>query len=265
MCTHFDHRYEYEYDFPIDLPIKGGVEFIEGHIIAKRYDEEEERRKCSIIPLATGIKVGEYDAIQHISDDLFFVKLDSSETFFDDIAAHHFGIISSKGTALCPIEYAIITIPVDGYVFAMKSDEETHMTDVFLYDLNNRVPSPIIASSNKEIYDIVSELEQGFYKIGIQKDYIGLKSISVPDPHVFDDDFIKLISDKPFANSDIETQERYWIDINAFIPNDNQSYNSFRGWDNYSGDMEDTWDAITGGAYDDMPDGWDGDMEFMGH
>ena len=39
-------------------------------------------------------------------------------------------------------------------------------------------------------------------------------------------------------------------------------------WSGYAGSeysMEDTWNAVTDGAYGDMPDGWDGDLEFMGH
>lgn len=29
--------------------------------------------------------------------------------------------------------------------------------------------------------------------------------------------------------------------------------------------LEDTWDAMTDGMYGDMPEGWDGDLEFLGY
>lgn len=39
----------------------------------------------------------------------------------------------------------------------------------------------------------------------------------------------------------------------------------YNGYHDDSDWMEDTWDAMTDGAYGDMPDGFDGDFSFMGY
>ena len=41
-----------------------------------------------------------------------------------------------------------------------------------------------------------------------------------------------------------------------------------RRYDDYNDDhdwMQDTWDAMTDGMYGDMPDGFDGDFDFLGY
>lgn len=43
------------------------------------------------------------------------------------------------------------------------------------------------------------------------------------------------------------------------------SYNSNEDYNDYEYTLEDTWDAMTDGMYGDMPEGWDGDLEFLGY
>lgn len=219
MSIIYEYEYEYELDFPDNLLMKGNVEFIEGHIIASRYDEEVFLRKYSIIPLETGLKVG---------------------------------------------EYIILTLPVDGYLFAVNFSQDESF-DIYLLDSRGRIPSPLLVAQ-KDQFEFFDALKNGLYKITIQKNCDGLKSISVPDPQIFDSEFTKLISDVSAVNSAKNVDECYWICDSEFFASEGvENYSPDNYGDDYGGDMEDTWDAITGGAYDDMPDGWDGDMEFMGH
>ena len=46
---------------------------------------------------------------------------------------------------------------------------------------------------------------------------------------------------------------------NDYLDHYYDDYNDTSDW------MEDTWDAMTDGAYGDMPDGFDGDFSFMGY
>lgn len=42
-------------------------------------------------------------------------------------------------------------------------------------------------------------------------------------------------------------------------------YNSNEDYYDCEYTLEDTWDAMTDGMYGDMPEGWDGDLEFLGY
>lgn len=65
------------------------------------------------------------------------------------------------------------------------------------------------------------------------------------------------------------------IDNNDIYPSNNDEecyeeelcsdYNCNEDYYDYEYTLEDTWDAMTDGMYGDMPEGWDGDLEFLGY
>ena len=82
-------------------------------------------------------------------------------------------------------------------------------------------------------------------------------------PEIFDDDF----RGRTIENHNLfqNKHERvYWIGTDYRL-------DKYKGCDyetDYSNDdrdyMRDTWDAMTDGMYGDMPDGFDGDFDFLG-
>ena len=231
----------------------------------------------------------------------------------------HLGVISSIGEVLCPTEFDILTFPVDGYVFAIKYiDPPSYLYppkenfdnlyfwqlvclgaidkakkegnykpqyDILLYDLEGRLSSPLTAAYHTTI-DINEEIKKGMFLMTVDTNNNGLKSISVPNPSIFDKEFVQLINGEPSKSKYDNKQPRYWIDgrnalsgleykrkVNGkwmyYDNNGDELYEEpEETWSGYAGSeysMEDTWNAVTDGAYGDMPDGWDGDLEFMGH
>lgn len=277
MKEYYEYEYIDEYNTPTGLSVLSGeIEFIKGHIIATRdnyYYHSLTEKLISIIPITTGISTVEYDFARHINEDVFIVfKSWHCRSFFkesyNEFSDDCFGIISSNGTVLCPLEYSMLTIPVDGYLFAVKYNEKTGLEDLFFVDIKGRITSPLFISSKDSF---LYEFEQGLYKIVIQLSDIGLKSISVPDPHILGNVFAQLINEKSaVVPVDENTQPYYIWRGNMFDDGKrNTEYDSRYCWDEndewYYENMKDSWDSITGGAYGDMPEGWDGDMEFMGH
>lgn len=51
---------------------------------------------------------------------------------------------------------------------------------------------------------------------------------------------------------------RYWFSYNDMEPEESYSYNDDNDY------MRDSWDAMTDGMYGDMPEGFDGDYDFLG-
>ena len=45
---------------------------------------------------------------------------------------------------------------------------------------------------------------------------------------------------------------------------DDYAYDSYDRYDDDNDWMRDTWDAMTDGQYGDMPEGFDGDFDFLG-
>jgi hypothetical protein len=215
-----DYESRWKWNFPIDLPIKGTIENIKNYIVVTG-----KHKIKTIIPLSTGVKTREYQFIKLIHDDIFIVRLlprdiigiderkvrpedirkysilsistgkqtesyDFIHFLYDDVfmvgLSRFLGVISSKGDVLCPTEFNILTFPVDGYLFAIKYIEPTHLYppietlndmpndslkklfwsllceqaineaekngdykpqyDILLYDLKGRLPSPLTAA-----------------------------------------------------------------------------------------------------------------------
>ena len=53
---------------------------------------------------------------------------------------------------------------------------------------------------------------------------------------------------------------RYWFSINDMEPEKSYSCDD----SDYNDYLRDSWDAMTDGMYGDMPDGFDGDYDFLG-
>lgn len=90
--------------------------------------------------------------------------------------------------------------------------------------------------------------------------------IVVRDKSVFNEDFI-ISQNIEERNDPFEEKEPYWFSVNIIASLSRDNYNYDYNYDGGDGDRDygrDTWDAMTDGMYGDMPDGFDGDYDFMG-
>lgn len=152
----------------------------------------------------------------------------------------------------------LLTYPVNGYVFAVSQPKKYK---VKLYDLNNLTTEPIEAVSSIEESELMDGLTYGSLLIESNANVKGLSSIVVPYLSFFNDAFQKLISSvesqKKFNS---ESKGRYWFSDGIHLVE--KSYNNSNEEEvDY---MSDTWDAMTDGMYGDMPEGFDGDFDFLG-
>ena len=61
--------------------------------------------------------------------------------------------------------------------------------------------------------------------------------------------------------SESDKKENIYMNIDNSRNSEERQYH----YDNYEYTLEDTWDAMTDGMYGDMPEGWDGDLVFLGY
>ena len=176
-----------------------------------------------------------------------FSKRKNSDTFEEEV-------MINPETESC----FLLTYPVNGYVFAVSQPKKYK---VKLYDLNNITTEPIEAVSSIEESELMDGLTYGSLLIESNANVKGLSSIVVPYLSFFNDAFQKLISSvesqKKFNS---ESKGRYWFSDGIHLVE--KSYNNSNEEEvDY---MSDTWDAMTDGMYGDMPEGFDGDFDFLG-
>lgn len=165
----------------------------------------------------------------------------------------------------------IFTHPIGGYIFMMNEiDRDFNMWGqytVSLYNINTPLEKPIVAITAISKDKLMMLLKKGDFLITINEDSVGYSSIMLPNLEIFDEDFRTLISDKKVVDSTSKPKTRCWFTDGWHMLDSspkNHSYSNDYDID-YTDYMRDTWDALTDGMYGDMPDGWDGDYEFLGY
>ena len=117
-----------------------------------------------------------------------------------------------------------------------------------------------IAINRIKIDDLIDKIGFGRFKIQVDSP-CELHDIKVPLLKVFDQSFQSLLNKEEtsyFCNK--------WKD-NYYFANDwrfGPSEDCGGYCDDDSDYMRDSWDAMTDGMYGDMPDGFDGDFDFLG-
>ena len=217
-------------------------------------DEKQQRivrykdRACSLPYAKVGI----------INQDLFFIYEKG-----DGYAG--IGISSFEGKIVrCEEAYSLLTKPVSGNVFAIKSIDEDNYTVVFL---NIEEPSQITTAIERiDYWDIAGLLREGKLQILANKEPSEVHRFQVRDTSVFDDSFISSHGveqlEVPFDN-----KTQYWFSVHFDIGlgEDDDDDDFYDGGNDDDWDYRrETWDAMTDGMYGDMPDDFDGDYSFMG-
>lgn len=157
----------------------------------------------------------------------------------------------------------ILTYPIGKYVFGVSILKDNTCT-IKLYDLQDCYKKPIIAISSIEYSKLADMIVNGNLLISIDSTAEGLKQIMMPRLDVFDDSFKSLISEKELDA--VCPKKDYWFTSGEHIFEEDEYENKYD--DRYTDEpdyMRDSWDAMTDGMYGDMPDGFDGDYDFLGY
>ena len=227
-----------------------------------------DNENCQVaVRLEDGSMSYEHDKIYIVSNDLFFFK-DISETGWgiglSKFAINKEGKFTEK-VLIDPIaeHNCILTIPIEGYVFGVF-ECNNNQYGVRLYDINNEGKEPLIAIESIEESKLMDYILRGFFLMSIDNSASGLSRIIVPQRSIFDKSFVEIISPnesglflKPF-------EKKYWFTYESHLY-DNTNNTNYSNWHGDDHDyMKDSWDAMTDGMYGDMPDGFDGDFDFLG-
>ena len=158
----------------------------------------------------------------------------------------------------------VLTYPIGGYVFGVWNFEyDKYM--VKLYNILKPDIAPIIAIKCIEEEDLMKKISRGYFMITLNEESEGYSRIMLPIHEIFDEEFRMLISQKETGEIFPPFEECYWYTDGQHLikPNDDNDYNN-GGYRDDSDYMRDSWDAMTDGMYGDMPDGFDGDYDFLG-
>ena len=159
-------------------------------------------------------KDGNFIAICGIEDDLFFVLRDNKV-----------GIIDSGGSFILPLEYDIMTYPVNGYYLGFKFTapyrknssmmlerimDKKNYCYVYLFHAIKQDSTPHLVFSKQMPRDyMLMNIAEGYYQFHPTENESGFKALSVKGLFVFDEDFASKISlipqsapphDIPFRN-----------------------------------------------------------------
>ena len=234
------------YNMPIKLMHKGFSHFGDGCAIVKTSNDEHNSKKA-ILDIKSGAQSEFFDDVEQISTSQFFFA-----------KGNRCGITTITSECVSA-EYLVFTFPVEGYFFSIITLDETDC-QVSLRHIANPSEVIAIAINRIKIDDLIDKIGFGRFKIQVDSP-CELHDIKVPLLKVFDQSFQSLLNKEEtsyFCNK--------WKD-NYYFANDwrfGPSEDCGGYCDDDSDYMRDSWDAMTDGMYGDMPDGFDGDFDFLG-
>lgn len=216
------------------------------------------------VRISDSLQSSKYKRIEMIDEKTFFFTeiINSKELV---------GIASlSKNTSdiriINPISEntCILTYPVDGFVFGISEIDDSNCK-VSLYNINEKGFIPMPAISNVNERTLLDMIKKGLLHISLRDAEMNLKRISVIKKDVFDKAFGLLVSEEETASPKSSSNPPYWYTedfrLSKLKNQYDDNYQDYRDDPDY---MRDTWDAMTDGMYGDMPDGFDGDFDFLG-
>lgn len=241
-----DKKITHLYNMPINLMAKGFSHFGRNCVFIK--ENNQGTSKIAALDYKTGEITPYYDAIKQINDDLFFVSNERKVAVrtISDI------ILSS--------DYYLFTLPLNGYFFGVKRiSEDNSMVELFHID---DIKTPIcVAIESVKTEELIDDIGYGRLKISFDAGK-KLCNLKVPYRKMFSDHFLELIHTEESNYFVKKWEDTYYFSTEYEIGYDspNDSY-----YDDDDHDyMRDSWDAMTDGMYGDMPDGFDGDFDFLG-
>ena len=159
-----------------------------------------------------------------------------------------------------PAEYLFLTNPEQGFFFAAKElDEEFSSLELLsIYNQEVKITS-IERIKTSKLIDFVA---LGKLRIILDYDNTNLNSIIVSQHDIFDDSFVKIISDEESNYNCTYKNDIYWYSGDQRLKKEKYTsdYDVYYDPNNYA---EETWVALTDGMYGDYPGG-DADYETIG-
>lgn len=216
------------------------------------------------VRISDGLQSSKYKRIEMIDEKTFF---------FTEIINNKelVGIASlSKNTSdiriINPINEntCILTYPVDGFVFGISEIDDSNCK-VSLYNINEKGFTPIPAISSVNEWTLLDMIKKGLLHITLSDAEMNLKKILVIKKDVFDKEFGSLVSEVETVFPKSSSIPPYWYTEDFRLSKLNNQYDdNYQDYRDTPDYMRDTWDAMTDGMYGDMPDGFDGDFDFLG-
>lgn len=221
-----------------------------------------------VVRLEDGSTSYMHNKVHIISNDLFFFMYISETSRGVGISKF---AINKEGeftemilTDFIHKEDFILTIPIEGYVFGVYQYNK-NQCGVRLYDINNEWKEPLTAIKSIDESKLMDYISRGVLLISIDDSASGMSRIIVPQHSIFDKSFVEIISPKESELFYMPFMKEYWFTDDCHLNNksNNEDYLNGDYGDNYDY-MKDSWNAMTDGMYGDMPNGFDGDFDFLG-
>jgi len=240
-----DKKVKHVYNMPIHLMAKGFSHFGENCAFIKENNSEES--KIAALDYKTGVSTPFYDSIKQINSSLFFVAKDRKVG------------IRTLSEIILQLDYFLFTLPINGYFLAAKKIDNEYST-VELFHIND-LKNPLCVSINKiETSNLICDIGFGRLKM-IFDGGDELRHMKIPHKEKFSKDFLDLIHPDESLYFCKKWKDQYYFSTEYGIGYD---YRDESSHDEDQDCMRDSWDAMTDGMYGDMPEGFDGDFDFLG-
>ena len=163
--------------------------------------------------------------------------------------------------------FLALTFPVHGYVFALKANDKEDIAQLVF--INTKAPEclPIVAIKRNAIDELIDYFWNGNLKLFYDEKN---KLLLVKNVEIFDKEFVQIMK-LASKKSTFEDDSPYWYSEFSNLYYDDKKNDDDDGFYDYRDDeynhidtLSDSWDAMTDGMYGDMPEGFDGDYDFLG-
>ena len=203
------------------------------------------------INIATGKRISGYREIEAISDSLLYVMDEKNNV----------GIIDKDNQFVIKPQFYALTYPV-GNLFIGTAENEKGEFTMSLYNLSSK--NVLDEGIELRVEESRSSMEHTF-----RNHFLLMYHINEDDDaysgYAFENGTAWIKSEiagkfNPMRGGRVGkfNHRRYWFSYNDMEPEESYSYDDDNDY------MRDSWDAMTDGMYGDMPEGFDGDYDFLG-
>lgn len=215
-----------------------------------------------VIRCTDGLASNTYDDIAVISDDVFFFleiyDMGQGVGVSKLLNDHEVHLIEPLNDGTC-----ILTQPIEGYVFGVY-EYDRDKCKVSLYNIYDENFTPIVAIESIESETLMDYILRGKLFIELDAEFTDTHRIVMPDISIFDSSFREIINNKESNIHFAPFEKWYWYSDQHHLIKHEDCHSDYDGYDDDHDYMRDTWDAMTDGMYGDMPDGFDGDYDWLG-
>ena len=230
-------------NFPLNLLVEHEFQIDNGWVIDKSGKEA--------INITTGKRIAGYREIYAISDSLLYVMDDE----------YNVGILDKDNQFVIKPQFYALTYPV-GNLFIGTTENEKGEFTMSLYNLSSK--NILDEGIELRVEESRSSMEHMF-----RNHILLLYHINEDDDaysgYAFENGTAWIKSEiagkfNPMCVGQVGkfNHKRYWFSYNDMEPEESYSYDDDNDY------MRDSWDAMTDGMYGDMPEGFDGDYDFLG-